>query len=163
VREWTDYRRTVPRRLQSNCEYCEAARQRARRGHKPKNWYPCGKPGTETYGKNRTRYKRAEYHRLKQDPQWLQARREYARIYGNAKRGTSRAHRDVYLGKDRQVLRGPFDRFVRETGLTPSELSRLTGLAEAVFARSHKYIMLSVADKVFVALDRPQLTAILYP
>ena len=74
---WLDAAKTIPLKLISYCHACQSARARQRTGHSLRKVFD-GQPGTPAWRQKRLAKKRQLYRRQRQDPVWMQARRDYA-------------------------------------------------------------------------------------
>ena len=92
VAQWEDYRRECPHKLQSRCQCCERVRVRTLHGHHQRQNFNPNPPGTPEWHAWRRDRKRERYHELRKDKEWVELRREYYRIYGEAKRHENSAH-----------------------------------------------------------------------
>jgi hypothetical protein len=84
VAKWEDFRREVPRKLQSHCQCCERLRIRNYTHGQPRRVFNPYMRGSRKWHAFRAERKRLRYHELKKDAEWLKNRREYYRFYHNA-------------------------------------------------------------------------------
>lgn len=107
--------------------------------------------------------KRNPTHKRAYNREWQRQRR---RLAGVPERGTWRKYRHevVELGVDPRLPRAPFDEWLAQVPMTPTELQAKTGVGEEIFRRTGgSTISLSTVDRVCVGLGIPDQVAVLYP